>query len=191
MTTENAFSGDGEVLAAPQGNSDVEARLHFFVQGYYDFTKEAADIIRPKMQLVLEAEENLPPEALQRFFDQIRLPRNSATYRKVRKIAGASDRLLRVADRLPDSWTTLYQLAKMEPHVFDELVQNDVLYPGITAAELQAATAKSTKKEKFIITIDASALGRASKSSCIEKSKTSPTSTVPQSAHYPLTKSSK
>ena len=137
----------------------MEARLRFFVQGYCDFTKEAAETYVRKCRLVREAEEDLPPEAVKRFFDQIRLARGSSTYRKKKKIGEASDRLLKVADRLPDSWTTLYELAKMEPHVFDELVQNDVLHPGITAAELQAATAKPTKKAKFIITIDASALG--------------------------------
>jgi hypothetical protein len=160
MTTKNTFSGDSEVLPAPHANSDVEARLRFFVQGYYDFTKDAADIYVRKCMLVREAEDDLPPEAVQRFFDQIRLPRDSSTYRKVRKIADAGDRLLRVAHLLPDSWTTICELSKVEPHIFDELVQADVLNPGMTAADLRAATKKPTKKEKFIITIDASALSK-------------------------------
>ena len=171
MTARNAISGDGEVLPAAYTNSDVEARLRFFVQGYHDFTKDAAATYVRKCQLVLEAEDELPPEAAQQFFDQIRLPRSSATYRKVRKIGEASDRLLKIADRLPDSWTTLYQLAKIEPHVFDELVQNDVIHPGMTAADIQAATKKPTKKEKFIITIDASALGKGEQAQMYRKVK--------------------
>jgi hypothetical protein len=158
--TRKPPSGDGEAMPEPHLNSDVEARLRFFVQGYYDFTKNAADIYVRKCQLVLDAEENLPAEAVQQFFDQIRLPRNSATYRKVRKIAEAGDRLMKVADRLPDSWTTLYQLAKMEPHVFDELAQNDVLHPSMTAAELSVATAKQPQAQKCIISIDATMLSR-------------------------------
>ena len=162
MTRKNDLSGDGEALPEPHHNSDVEARLRFFVQGYYDFTKVAADTYVQKCQLVLEAEENLPPEGVHRFFDQIRLARNSATYRKVKKIAEAGDRLLKVAHRLPHSWTTLYQLAKLEPHVFEELVQAGVVHPGMPAADLRAATKKPTKNEQkqFIITIDGSALSR-------------------------------
>lgn len=60
MTRKNDLSGDGEALPEPHHNSDVEARLRFFVQGYYDFTKVAADTYVQKCQLVLEAEENLP-----------------------------------------------------------------------------------------------------------------------------------
>jgi hypothetical protein len=161
--TGNSDSGDGGALPEPKLNSDVEARIRFFVQGYYDFMKDAADIYVRKCQLVLEAERDLPAEAVQQFFDRIRLPRNSGTYRKVRKIAEAGDRLLRVADKLPDSWTTLYQLAKMEPHVFDELVQDDVLHPDITAADLLAAKEQRSEKvakEQFIVTIDGSELSR-------------------------------
>jgi hypothetical protein len=158
--TGNSDSGDGGALPEPHLNSDVEARLRFFAQGYYEFTKDAADIYIRKCQLVLEAEEDLPAEAHQRFFDRIRLPRNSATYRKVRKIAEEGDRLLKVADKLPDSWTTLYQLAKLQPQVFDELVQDDVLHPGITAADLRNVTEKPPEEEKCIITIDGSDLSR-------------------------------
>jgi hypothetical protein len=161
--TKNLDSGDGGALPEPHDNSDIEARLHYFVQGYYEFTKDAAHTYIRKCQLVLEAEGELPAEAIQQFFDRIRLPRNSATYRKVRKIAEAGDRLLRVADKLPDSWTTLYQLAMMKPHVFDELVQDDVLHPDITAADLLAAKEKRSEKvakEQFIVTIDGSELSR-------------------------------
>ena len=69
MPRKNAFSGDGEVLPAPHANSDVEARLRFFVQGYFDFTKEAAETYVRKCMLVREAEEDLPPEAVKRFFE--------------------------------------------------------------------------------------------------------------------------
>lgn len=158
--TRNTDSGDGGALPEPHDNSDTEARLHYFVQGYYEFTKDAADIYVRKCQLVLEAEKDLPAEAVQQFFDRIRLPRNSATYRKVRKIAEAGDRLLKVAERLPDSWTTLYELAKLQPHEFDELVQDDVLHPGMTAADLRAVTKKSPEKEKFIITIEGATLSK-------------------------------
>jgi hypothetical protein len=163
MTRKNDLSGDGEALPEPHHNSDVDARLSFFIKGYFEFTKDAADIYVRKCQLVLEAEENLPPEAVQRFYDRIRLPRNSATYRKVRKIAEAGDRLLKVADRLPDSWTTIYQLAKLEPHVFDELVKNEELHPGMTAAELRTVTEKppeNEEKEQFILIINGSVLSR-------------------------------
>ena len=156
--TGNHDSGDGGALPGLHDNSDIEARLSYFIQGYYEFTKDAADIYIRKCQLVLEAEEELPVEAVQRFFDRIRLPRNSATYRKVRKIAEAGDRLLKVADRLPDSWTTLYQLAKLQPQEFDELVQNDALHVGITSADLRTATASGSDKPKFIIKVDGSSL---------------------------------
>ena len=52
--TGNHDSGDGGALPGLHDNSDIEARLSYFIQGYYEFTKDAADIYIRKCQLVLD-----------------------------------------------------------------------------------------------------------------------------------------
>ena len=158
-TVEKFFGIANEISSEVPASlsNDLEATLRLFVGEYKSFTKQAAEHLIRKCAIVAEAETTLTGDAFDRFCTEVGLDIKSSTFRKYRKIGEQADRLLAVADRLPDNWTTLYTLAKLEKEEFDDLVTSEVLQPGITASELVGGGSASTE-ERCVFRIDATQL---------------------------------
>jgi len=148
---------------------DIEAKLGLLVTTYRGFAKDTATSCIKMCKLVVEADETLPKWALDRFCKQVKLDRNSSTYRKIKKIGESADRLLQFADLLPHNWTTLYQLALKEPDELRRLAENGILHPAMTAADLRQATPGKCALSQFIIKLDVTSLPQADRLSLAEE----------------------
>jgi hypothetical protein len=159
-TVEKFFGVANEIPSEVPASlsNDLEATLRLFVGEYKSFTKQAAEHLIRKCATVAEAEATLPEETFERFLTAVGLDKKSSTFRKYRKIGDEADRLLAVADRLPDNWTTLYTLAKLEKQEFDTLVTSNSLHPGITASGLSSISSSGPTEERCVFRIDATPL---------------------------------
>jgi hypothetical protein len=72
----------------------------------------------------------------------------SSTVRKLIRIGRVSPRLKRHLDRLPNAWTTLYELAKLKSDQFERLLASDALHPLATWEELKVALGRRDKDRK-------------------------------------------
>jgi hypothetical protein len=161
MVGKKTLPGVGTAMSTRNAKDkpiDYEDALRLFVSEYNSFTKQAAEHLIRKCATVAQAEATLSEDALDRFCKQVKLDKKSSTFRKYRKIGQKAERLLAVADQLPDNWTTLYSLAKLEPQEFDELVTSERLHPGITASDLSSISSSASTEERCVFRIDVTPL---------------------------------
>jgi hypothetical protein len=154
---------------AGHNSEDCRAKKELLVTTYRRFRKEEGEHYVQRCRLVVEAKD-LPPDLYLEFCDDVDLPRDSSMFRKARTIAKAADRLLAVSNRLPDSKSTIYELAKLDESVFGELVDTDVLTPRITAAQVKGTSPEgTTKQERCVVPIDVTALGHGERLELLEE----------------------
>ena len=138
------------------------SKLLEYVQQYSAFCKEAALHTIEKCVTLVEAQQNLTVAEFEEFCERIKLSPKSSTIRKYRTIGRAADRLKLHADRLPDNWTTLYELAKMRPEQLDRLATSGELHPSMTADDLKAVASKTIQSEKSCyLRLDIGGVGEA------------------------------
>ncbi|MBR0955684.1 hypothetical protein [Bradyrhizobium canariense] len=123
---------------------DPNEVLEHCVEGYRKF--RATSSIDAVIQCTFLVKAVRQGEAqMKAFCEQVGLDPKSATFRKKRRIGEGARRLLTCGDALPSAWTTLYELAKLDPAVLYDLVSRGVLKPEMTAKELRQA--RSPDKE--------------------------------------------
>ena len=101
---------------------------------------------------LIEAQQKLNPVDFELFCEQIGVPNGGPVYKKLRVIGNSASRLTPYAPRLPNTWTTLYKLASIQPDQFERVV--DSLNPFITAkkvdsllGEIDSSTHGKSKQE--------------------------------------------
>jgi hypothetical protein len=119
------------------------------VNAYKAFGKQAAEQIVGMAHTLLQAKIYLGEFSLKRFCDDVGLEMNGPTYRKLILIGSKYSRFSPLVEKLPNNWTTLYQLAKLEDDQFNQLTQNLKFGPFLTASELtEMLSPPSTKPKK-------------------------------------------
>lgn len=91
-----------------------------------------------KLGLTILEAERLGAQQLTAFCERVKLDRKGATYRKLRAIGQAADDFRPILNRLPSSWTTLYQLAKLPPYQLEQIAKDERFGPNTTAVQLQS-----------------------------------------------------
>lgn len=119
-------------------SSDIAGTLARFVESYLNFGKAAARQTIEKFSTMVQAQKDLGPP-FDQFCKLVRLDPKSATFRKKRMIGENAERLLKIADKLPPSWTTIYKIAEIKPTVLDQLLNSGFLHPELSAKELTFA----------------------------------------------------
>lgn len=154
-----AASSPAEPTAATIGHNSDQEKKDMLVSSFLRFKKEEGASYVKRCQIVVEAEDELPKDIFKAFCEEVGLPRNSSMFRKARTVAQAATRLLAIAERLPDSKSTIYELAKIDEPVFQELFESG---KRITAAAVKAALPVERKQEprqeRFVVAVDATAL---------------------------------
>jgi len=132
---------------------------------YRSFEKEGAENTIMQGQEVAEVNDNFSKTDLAEFCEQVKLPKESSKFRKFLKIGRQAARLRQVVDMLPNCWTTLYMLAKLNADEFDRLVTSGQLHVSMTAADIESATSAAgpTTVKKCVLRIDVSDLGDGEK----------------------------
>jgi hypothetical protein len=110
-----------------------------YINKYKGFAKAGAEGVIEQCRMLVGAEDVLGKRYFKMFCDEINLDPKSSTFRKLKAIGDKAHRLIVAVDKMPNSWTTLYELARLDADVFDRLVTSDILRPSTTAAEIQTA----------------------------------------------------
>lgn len=123
-----------ELTVIPNGNNPVNPQIETYVNRYQTFLKKTAEAVLGLAQTLLEAKSALNGVDFHIFCEQIGTPEGSPTYSKLLKIADNAARFKPFMDRLPNTWTTIYKLAKLTPEKFERVSAD--LTPFITAREI-------------------------------------------------------
>jgi hypothetical protein len=141
--TISASSGD--FVAVPNRTEIISPIVDKYVQEYRGFARQTAIAIIGLANTLLEAESNLDRDEFKVFCNEVGLEIGGAVYKKMKVIGNKSARFASIMDRLPNTWTTIYQLAKLESHDFVTLTRSNILNPFMTAKEMSAVLGKGNK----------------------------------------------
>ena len=123
-----------------------------FVTKYRHYARKTVENIIQLGKTICDAEKFLKKNEFEEFCKQIGSDPKESTFRKLREIGRMDYRFNEHLDILPNSWTTLYQLAKMKDNDFAKLVDNNVLHKDITSKEINQVI-EDKKKEKVISSV--------------------------------------
>ncbi|MDR6828483.1 hypothetical protein J2X48_002416 [Bosea sp. BE271] len=102
---------------------------------YRRYAKATAEGILKLAEILVRAEDELDREGFTDFLKAVGLEGREATVSKHRMIGKAAERLRTLGEALPNSWTTLYQLAKLPPEQFEAIMSR--VSSQMTAIELR------------------------------------------------------
>jgi hypothetical protein len=122
-------------IAVPNGTDITSPLVLDYVSRYRGFIRKTAESILGLAQTLIEAESDLDEVEFAIFLDEINVERGSSTYSKLKKIGETLSRFSPFLEKLPNTWTTLYELSKMNPPEFDRVASK--LNPFITVKEIQ------------------------------------------------------
>ena len=126
--------------------------IESFVTQYRHYARKTVENIIQLGKTICDAEKFLKKNEFEEFCKQIGSDPKESTFRKLREIGRMDYRFNEHLDILPNSWTTLYQLAKMKDNDFAKLVDNNVLHKDITSKEINQVI-EDKKKEKVISSV--------------------------------------
>lgn len=130
-----------------------------YIERYRSHAKRTVESILRLGETIVEAEQQLSRIDIMIFCQEVGIEHNGPTFRKLRKIGQQSARFLPVLDRVPNSWTTVYELAKMDKDQFTSIVEAEALTATATMKELKAFIDTGKKKPSttvsFTLTLQA------------------------------------
>jgi hypothetical protein len=126
MTTSVTVQNGAEIVAP------IYADL---VQRYYSFAKKSAENIIKLAETLVEAKDKLSDTELQKFCNDVGLQYEGSTYKKLMKIGAEASRFEPFVERMPNNWTTLYKLAKLDKGAFDLVANDNRFTTTMTASE--------------------------------------------------------
>ena len=132
-------------MPVPNGTVVLSADTVKYINQYRSFARQTAEAIIKLGLTLIEAEDKLNPVDFKLFCDEVSVPKNGSVYKKLRVIGGSAKRLLVCADRLPNTWTTIYKLASVTPDQFERVA--DSLNPFITAKEVELLLGNKPKSK--------------------------------------------
>lgn len=118
----------------------INARVIQYVDRYQGFARKTAQSLIALAGTLVEAQAALTPQDFEEFCQLVRLEKGSSTYKKMMIIGKAAGRFEPVIDQLPNAWTVLYELAKLKPEPFEQLVTGQQLHPLMTGQEVKQLT---------------------------------------------------
>jgi hypothetical protein len=111
--------------------------LDRLVEQYQTFARQTVEGI-VMMGVTVLAAETLGPQRLEEFCERVKVDRKGSSFRKLRAIGHAAQRFEPLIERLPNNWTTLYQLAQLPPAQLEEVSQDDRFCSIMTAKDLRS-----------------------------------------------------
>jgi hypothetical protein len=115
----------------------IQPKTVEYIERYRSFAKKTAAAFIELAVTYAEAEATLDCVEFVIFSKEIGVNPESATSTRLLKIANEQGRFLPHLTQLPNAYTTLYQLARLEKPKFEALADSGKLTPFITAKEIQ------------------------------------------------------
>lgn len=159
ITTPAAVADQSMAVAKVTGSFQLSPAVEQYIERYRSHAKRTVESILRLGETIVEAEQQLSRNDIMIFCQEVGIEHNGPTFRKLRKIGQQSARFLPVLERVPNSWTTVYELAKMDKDQFTSIVEAEALTATATMKELKAFIATGKKKPSntvsFTLTLQA------------------------------------
>jgi hypothetical protein len=146
MEMDNITIAQPVAMANGVGSYQLSPAVEQYIERYRTHAKRTVESILKLGETVVEAEEQLSRLDIMIFCQEVGIEHNGPTFRKLRKIGQQSARFLPVIDRVPNSWTTVYELAKLDHDQFTSIVEAEALTATSTMKELKAFIEDGDKK---------------------------------------------
>lgn len=129
----------------PNGNLQMTSNVSKYVDRYNALLCKSADAFISLGETLVEAKEVLNKEEFKLFLEQTGLKSSKATYSKLMKIGENAPRLRPYVNNLPQNWTTIYALSKLEADQFEKVVPQLNAYS--TGKDVAFLTEDKTEKK--------------------------------------------
>lgn len=143
---ENISNAQQTVMANVINSYQLSPAVEQYVERYRNHAKRTVESILKLGETVVEAEQQLSRLDIMIFCQEVGIDHNGPTFRKLRKIGQQAKRFEPVIDRVPNSWTTVYELAKLDNDKFTSIVEAEALTATSTMKELKAFIEEGGKK---------------------------------------------
>lgn len=128
-----------------------------YVSDYMLHYSTCADAILCLAETCHEAKEKLTKPEFKQFVKEVRLDSSKATLSKYLKIGSASARFRKIEDRLPSTWTVLYNLACLDLNDFNKVMP--IISSDMTAKNIREVLGTTNNSISLVVpdmTIDLS-----------------------------------
>ena len=115
----------------------VTEREHFYSQ-YSLFAVKTAQSTVEMCRVEFEAKEELSREEFSEFCTDIGHKGEDSTIRKYLAIGAAYERLIQYADKLPNSWTSIYTITQIPSETFNALAQVGESFAQLSGNQIKA-----------------------------------------------------
>ena len=105
-----------------------------YVSEFNLFAAKTADAIIGMGRVVFRAKQNLGSD-FARFCKEIRFKEKSSAIRKLEQIGRKADFLEKYADRLPNTWTTVYRLTQLGNDVLETAIEKGSVHATMTGID--------------------------------------------------------
>jgi hypothetical protein len=108
--------------------------VNAYVTEFNLFAAKTADAIIGMGRVVFRAKQNLGSD-FAKFCKGIRFKETSSAIRKLEQIGRKADFLEKYADRLPNTWTTVYRLTQLGNDVLESAIKNGAVHSTMTGID--------------------------------------------------------
>lgn len=138
----------------PNGNSISSSKVDEYVDRYNTLLCKSADTFIALGETLVEAKETLRNDEFKLFLEKTGLNNSKSTYSKLMKIGENAHRLRPYVNNLPQNWTTLYALSKLQADQFEKVVPQLNAYS--TAKDVASLTEVKVEKKELAQVADLS-----------------------------------
>ena len=159
-----------DILKLVPNQSEVVKSL---AEQYRKFAKASGEDILGLAETVYLANRELNLRFLEEFYQEVGLDPKGTTARKLKEIGEKLTRFQPYLDKLPNTWTTIYVLAKMDDHEFQRVADSGVLHPFVTLKAIEDVVRVKKPGEEahtFNVFIDLNKVGNALKQKSLRAS---------------------
>ena len=151
MSYEN-WNGRSVDDADVRGSTSLEnLTVDELVNDYNAFAKKSSENVLGLATTILRVDDLDRRSDQERFYEQVKLDPKGSTVRKLRVIGEKLPKFQPFLSIIPNTWTTLYVLAKLEDEEYRAVIDSGVLHPFVTLREIEEVQdrASTTPSVKF------------------------------------------
>lgn len=145
-----------------------------YIKNYQIYTKNTVENILKVSSLVLEMKNKqvsgeLDDSDMKYFCFSVGLSETSSTFRKFKRIGECANKFRHYIDKLPDSYTVLYEITTLDEDLFEKLMKNNEIHSYVTLKDIKrlsnkVANHKQMKNyDSFRVIFDLKSMSKESK----------------------------
>ena len=154
-----------ESAAVRAHDAQKEKEIKAFVREYKAYGKKSAESFLGLARTIMRVEGELGGFYRPTFYAEVGLDHDPSKLTKLKKIGENLTRFEGYLEVLPNSWTTLYELARLSDEDFRRVAESGLMHTLATMKEIDTALGRSAAKGtlQFRVYVDLSLIGSRSR----------------------------